>query len=57
MSDRFEYKPLRPFYDDEPTGYMESPQDYVLNNVWLAEKLLDLYGQGKISKDLLNEME
>lgn len=38
------YKKRRPYYDHEPEGYMESDNDYVLNNVELAVRLLDKYG-------------
>lgn len=48
-TDKLTYKPRRPLYDDDPDGYLESPNDYVRNNVWLAEKLLDLFAEGKIS--------
>lgn len=58
MSDeRYEYKPRRPLYDEEPDGYMESPNDYVRNNVWLAERLLDAYGAGLIQLPHLEELE
>lgn len=43
-----EYQPRRLLNDDKPDGYMESPKDYVLNNIWLAEALLDAYGSGEI---------
>ena len=47
-----QHKPRRPLYDDEPEGYMGSPNDYVLNNVWLAERLLDLYAEGKLGAEV-----
>lgn len=34
--------PRRPFNDDQPNGLLESAKDYVLNNVWLAEALLEV---------------
>jgi len=33
--------PRRPYYDDQPDGYMESDKDYVLNNIGAAIELLD----------------
>lgn len=40
------YNPRRPYEDDKPEGYMESDRDYLENNLELAVKLLDDYGQG-----------
>lgn len=39
-------QPLPPLVGDEPTGYMESDRDYVLNNCELAVLLLDQHGAG-----------
>jgi hypothetical protein len=35
------YTPRRPYYDDEPDGYLESDLDYIVNNRALAVVLLD----------------
>lgn len=51
-SNELQHKPRRPLYDDKPEGYTESPNDYVLNNVWLAERLLDLYAEGKLGAEV-----
>ena len=31
----------RPFYDNKPKGYLESDQDYILNNIEACVILLD----------------
>jgi len=33
--------PRRPFYDDQPEGYLESDKDFLLNNFEAAIELLE----------------
>ena len=36
-----EFKPRRPYWDEEPDGYMESDKDFVMNNLDLCLRFLE----------------
>jgi hypothetical protein len=39
--DTSDFKPRRPYDDDQPDGYMESDRDFVENNFDLCMRLLE----------------
>jgi len=47
----YEIHPRRPLDDDNPDGYLESDQDFVLNNLEVAVELLEK----ELNKEVKNE--
>jgi hypothetical protein len=41
--------PRRPLDDDNPDGYLESDQDFVLNNIEVAVELLERELKGELN--------